>query len=303
MRSSSVAVRALSLLLFLLLVGVMTYWAMQLLAPRAAIAPSDSLGDNSRPPLPVAARLFGAQTTSGAAPEAPPPVNIKVTGILESGRHGVAILAIDGKPAKAYRVSQSIGHGSTLKEVHLDKVVIDHRGQRIEAPAPARYSLDILTSNTGKSSPPSGIESVPPVDATVPPVPVSAPASNMAAEQPTLPDNTLPPEEPPMVPPDEGAAPMHYGRPLRAPTDRMQAPEMPENSDGQMPELPSYLQDLPADAQELKELQELQQLQQTQPEIFDEQGMSNDHGGMYDPAQEAYDLEQQQLEMNNQLNH
>lgn len=155
MRSSSVAVRLLSLLLFLVLIGIITYWAMQLLAPRAAIAPGDALGDNSRPPLPVAAKLFGAR--QAATPDAPPPVDIKVSGIVEAGRRGVAILAIDGRPAKAFRVNQRVGDGSTLKEVHADKVIIDHRGQRIEAEAPSRYSLDILTSNAGKSQPPSGI--------------------------------------------------------------------------------------------------------------------------------------------------
>lgn len=156
MRSSSVAIRLLSLLLFLVLIGIITYWAMQLLAPRAAIAPSDALGDNSRPPLPVAAKLFGARQASGT-PDAPPPVDIKVSGIVEAGRRGVAILAIDGKPAKAFRVNQRVGDGSTLKEVHADKVVIEHRGQRIEAEAPSRYSLDVLTSNAGKSATPEGI--------------------------------------------------------------------------------------------------------------------------------------------------
>ena len=38
MRSSSAVIRLLSLLLFLLLVSIVTYWAMQLLAPRGTIA-------------------------------------------------------------------------------------------------------------------------------------------------------------------------------------------------------------------------------------------------------------------------
>ena len=58
MRSSSAAIRLLSLLLFLLLVSIITYWAMQLLAPRGAIAPNDAIGENGRPPLPIAAKLF-----------------------------------------------------------------------------------------------------------------------------------------------------------------------------------------------------------------------------------------------------
>ncbi|MDO5101708.1 MAG: type II secretion system protein N [Lautropia sp.] len=197
MRSSSVAVRLLSLLLFLVLIGIITYWAMQLLAPRAAIAPGDALGDNSRPPLPVAAKLFGARQATGT-PDAPPPVDIKVTGIVEAGRRGVAILAIDGKPAKAFRVNQRVGDGSTLKEVHADKVVIEHRGQRIEADAPSRYSLDILTSNAGKSrQPTAGIgepsEEVPWEDDTGAPPDALPPA---AAGQPPFADEQPPVEAP-----------------------------------------------------------------------------------------------------------
>lgn len=158
MRSSSTAIRLLSLLLFLVLVSIVAYWTMLLLAPRGAIAPTDSLGDNNRPPLPVAARLFGARNTEAQAEAAPPPVNVKVFGILDAGARGVAILGIDDRPPKAYAVRQRIEGGSTLKAVMRDKVVIDHHGQRIEAQAPNRYSLDILTSNAGRSSLPQGIE-------------------------------------------------------------------------------------------------------------------------------------------------
>lgn len=157
MRSSSTAIRLLSLLLFLVLVSIVAYWTMLLLAPRGAIAPTDSLGDNGRPALPVAARLFGARNTE-ARNDAPPPVNVKVFGILEAGARGVAILSIDDRPPKAYAVRQRIEGGSTLKAVLRDKVVIDHHGQRIEALAPNRYSLDILNSNAGRSSLPQGIE-------------------------------------------------------------------------------------------------------------------------------------------------
>lgn len=158
MRSSSTAIRLLSLLLFLVLVSIVAYWTMLLLAPRGAIAPTDSLGDNNRPPLPVAARLFGARNTDAQAEAAPPPVNVKVYGILDAGARGVAILSIDERPPKAYAVRQRIEGGSTLKAVMRDKVVIEHNGQRIEAQAPNRYSLDILNSNAGRSSLPQGIE-------------------------------------------------------------------------------------------------------------------------------------------------
>ncbi|MDO4232089.1 MAG: type II secretion system protein N [Lautropia sp.] len=159
MRSSSAAIRSLTLLLFLALVSVIAYWAMQLLVPRGAIAPTDSIGDNNRPPLPVASRLFGARSTAVEA-SAPPPINVRVMGILDAGRRGVAILSIDDQPARAYAVNQRTEGGSVIKAVQHDKVVIDHNGQRIEAQPPRLWSIDILSSNAGRSSLPTGIEAV-----------------------------------------------------------------------------------------------------------------------------------------------
>lgn len=157
MRSSSAAIRSLTLLLFLALVSIIAYWAMQLLVPRGAIAPTDAIGDNNRPPLPVASRLFGARSTAVEA-SAPPPINVRVMGILDAGRRGVAILSIDDQPARAYAVNQRTAGGSVIKSVQHDKVVIDHHGQRIEAQPPRLWSIDVLSSNAGRSSLPGGIE-------------------------------------------------------------------------------------------------------------------------------------------------
>ena len=155
MRSSSAVIRLLSLLLFLLLVSIVTYWVMQLTAPRGAIAPNDAIGDNNRPPLPIASRLFGARNTE-TVDTAPPPIDVKVAGVLQAGSRGVAVLGINERPVAAYAVNQKLGNGSVLKAVHDDKVIIEHNGRRIEFPAPARYSLDILTSNAGNSRLPRG---------------------------------------------------------------------------------------------------------------------------------------------------
>lgn len=184
MRSSSAAIRSLTLLLFLVLVSVIAYWAMQLLVPRGAIAPADSVGDNGRPPLPVASRLFGAPNTA-EAPSAPPPINVRVLGILEAGRRGVAILSIDERPARAYAVNQRTDGGSVIKAVQHDKVIIDHQGQRIEAQPPRLWSIDILSSNAGRSGLPAGIEAAgesPDDEAETihdPPGAVPPPVSNM----------------------------------------------------------------------------------------------------------------------------
>lgn len=209
MRSSSAAIRLISLLLFLVLVAIVAYWSMQLLAPRGAIAPTDSLGDSSRPPLPVASRLFGAPNKEAVA-EAPPPVNVKVFGIVDAGRRGVAILSIDGRPAKAYAVNQKIDGGSVVKSVQADKVVIEHQGTRIEAEAPLRYSLDILSSNKGNSSLPAGIEEVGdmnPDENGEEPQSFGAQMRGLDGERPDVGD------KPPAPPPGDMEHPNPLGRP------------------------------------------------------------------------------------------
>ncbi|MDO4905248.1 MAG: type II secretion system protein N [Lautropia sp.] len=249
MRSSSVAVRLLSLLSFLLLIGILAYWSVQLLAPRAAIAPNDSLGDNLRPPLPAAAKLFGARNDNGVA-EAPPPVDIRVTGILEAGRRGIAILSVNGAQAKAYRVDQRVGDGTTLKEVHLDKVIIEHRGQRIESAAPPRYSLDVLGRNAGHSSPPPGIEQLAPIEQTPDgSTPAPAGGSRPSIPSPSVPAPDSMPGEPDMPPPapdpvnpdipPPGAMP---GQPAVPPQNRLGPPPAAAamRPDGTMPIHPAY---------------------------------------------------------------
>ncbi len=295
MRSSSVAVRVLSLLLFLLLIGVIAYWSMQLLAPRAAIAPSDSLGDNSRPPLPAAAKLFGAPNQQQDA-GAPPPVDVRVTGILEAGRRGVAILAINGAPAKAYQVNQRIDDGTTLKEVLADKVILDHRGSRIEAVAPSRYSIDILSSNAGRSGPPDGIEELAPTDdpaASPSESPAAAPdARPLPAPQPGMPgmpppgtygSDAAPPPPPadpgarrPVPPPRLGIPPagagyappdMNGGMPMDVPHDPRADMEVPVGT------VPEDVPLLPGEALEFVD-------EGVEAPVYDERAFSDEHAVM-----------------------
>ena len=97
MRGSLTAVRLLTLLLFLLLIAVCAYWALQILAPRPAIAPSASIGDAAAAPnLEPATTLFGA---AGSAVAVTDSGNIQVSGIAEAGPEGVVILSIDGETA------------------------------------------------------------------------------------------------------------------------------------------------------------------------------------------------------------
>ena len=91
MRGSLTAVRLLTLLLFLLLIAVCAYWALQILAPRPAIAPSASIGDAAAAPnLEPATTLFGAAGSASMA--ATDSGNIQVNGIAP-GYYATALTA------------------------------------------------------------------------------------------------------------------------------------------------------------------------------------------------------------------
>ena len=184
-------------LAFAALCAVIAYWALQILAPRAPIAPSGIASDQrALPQLQAASQLFGA--TVAATAVAPPPSNIQVVGIVAAGRLGSAILTVDGKPPKSYFVGAKVSPTQSVGAVRADAVVIDSAGQRVELPAPTRASLDVLTSGKGRTAasasgspaaPPGGPAAVPTPGAVPMPVPMPAPGqdSQSGMAQPMLP--------------------------------------------------------------------------------------------------------------------
>jgi len=194
MRGTLTAARLLTLISFLVLIAVTSYWALQILAPRPAIAPSASVGDNAAPPnLASAAVLFGSPNAVTAG--APPPSNIQVSGILEAGPQGVVILSVDGKPGTFYGVGSSVSEGISVKSVGLDKVVLDQRGRLIELKTPERGSVRVLSSGVGK--PPVTREGAAPI-----PVRPATPAP-LPATPPPLPRTQFQPPQPPQQPPQQ----------------------------------------------------------------------------------------------------
>ncbi|MBA3478217.1 MAG: hypothetical protein H0T52_07445, partial [Lautropia sp.] len=197
-----------TLLLFLLLVAICSYWALQILAPRPAIAPSASIGDGAAAPnLAPAVVLFGSPNAVAAGAPAPSS-NIQVSGIAEAGPNGVVILSIDGKPGAAYSVDDSVTDGTTVKSVGLDKVVLNQRGRLIELKSPERASMDVLSSGVGKLRRSSDSSITPPVAARPvappPPLPPPAPAPlplqpqfqpPQPAQQQVPPQQTQPPQQ------------------------------------------------------------------------------------------------------------
>ena len=125
-----------SFVLFIALCVSVAYWAMQLFNPplRAVAAPPQA--DQPAPRLDAAASLLGGHSNTAAAG------NFQLKGVVVAGNpaESVAILAANGKPARAVRVDADVVPGVTVKEVNRRYVLLSAGGviTRVELPENAR---------------------------------------------------------------------------------------------------------------------------------------------------------------------
>ena len=195
--------RLVSVLLFAGLCGVIASWALELLKPQAPIAPASAIGQ-AQPPtnLGPAGSLFGATPQATTATAVQAPSNVQVAGVLAGGPNAVALLAVDGKPAKPFGIGETVAEGLKVTAIGADSVTLDRRGQAVKLPAPARSSLAVLNSAPptpapGMSAPnATGIQTLPGSGAPMSPIP-PADASN----------RPLPPSGAAAAPPEPQAAP------------------------------------------------------------------------------------------------
>lgn len=200
--------RIASVLLFAALCAIVAGWALQLLAPRAPIAPAGAVAQvQGSPDLSAAGQLFGGVPRAADAQVQAAPSNIQVSGVLASGERGVALLAIDGRPAKPFAVGEPVSEGMTVRAITGDTVELDRGagGLPMRLPAPARGSVAVLTSGPQRSS----------GGANVPPVPMSGNPPVAPAGLPPLPPRTLPPAGA-AVPPQEPFTPAIAPGPVTA---------------------------------------------------------------------------------------
>jgi general secretion pathway protein C len=112
------------------------YWAVKIITPPPTVAPPPLAAAPVREPDPVfTARLFGLVQAPQQAAAAS---NIQVMGVFAAGKHSSAVLVVDGRPARAYRVGQEIVPGTRLAEVQRDVVFVESGGARQEVRMPVR---------------------------------------------------------------------------------------------------------------------------------------------------------------------
>lgn len=186
-----------TLLAVIALSASIVYWVMELYQPKQRPMAPVVASRLAEPSPDAAATLFGGQASSVVVS------NYKLTGVIASGREGVAILVADGQPPKALQVGREIVSGVMLKEVWPRYVMLSEGG--------VLKRIELATDTTGGGA--AGL-APPPADQfgqqqqmpqqQMPPSPVpegtSVPVpSNQPMEVPA--QQALPPGVPPPPPP------------------------------------------------------------------------------------------------------
>ncbi len=148
-----------TILVWLLAAGSVVYWALQFVSGPAlplSAAVAASSGATSVDPQALAKGLGGGRAAASANPspnqaESAPPSNMQaarfvLTGVVvqKSGSaQGVALIAVDGKPPRPYRVGSSLADGVVLHSVSAGKAMLSTAP---DAPADLTLQLPQLTS-------------------------------------------------------------------------------------------------------------------------------------------------------------
>jgi general secretion pathway protein C len=170
-------------------------------------------------------RLFGTEPVATTA-EAPAPEQssrFQLLGVVAprvKGAPGIALIAVDGKPPRAYRLGAAVDGDMVLQDVQARGVSLGPPG----GAAAVRLELPPLAAAaTGALPPPSFGAAVPPPPAAVPP-----PRGNMVP--PTAVRLPGPTAQPPQQPPQQ--AQEQVQQPVQEPQQAQEQPPAPMMQEG-----------------------------------------------------------------------
>ena len=128
------AVAGTTFLLWALVAASAVFWGLRMSAPSggAPLAPAVTRTPAAADPAAVA-RLLGASpaAATAAAPAAPALASrLMLVGVVAgaASQKGVALISVDGKPAKPYRVGAAIEEGVVLQSVQGRRAVLAQSG-------------------------------------------------------------------------------------------------------------------------------------------------------------------------------
>lgn len=139
--------------LWALAAASVVFWGLRLsapndgLAPPAVAAPAVSAIDAT-----AVAQLFGVLPAQAVVQNMPDAASrFALMGVVaDSARRGAALIAVDGKPARPFRVGMSVGDGYVLQSVGTRQAAL---GARVDGPA--ALTLQLPTRPLAVMTPPA----------------------------------------------------------------------------------------------------------------------------------------------------
>lgn len=213
--------RLLAFALWAAVAATVVYWGLKLFVDAPA-APSHAVAVSNAPPRADVSRLIGAAPAAGpAAPAEPANNRFKLIGVVaprhEGGGNGIALLAVDDKPARPYRVGAGVDEHWVVQTVHRRGVSLGPNG------GPAALNLELAPPQVAATG---TLASAPDLSGRMPPSPAPAMPSVPQALPPPQPAPQTAPMPPQAVPQPGGAVPVP-GAPPVAPTGAPSVPLAP----------------------------------------------------------------------------
>ena len=122
------AVAGTTFLLWALVAASAVFWGLRMSARSGAapLAPAVTRAPAAADPAAVARLLGASPATAAAAPAAPPLASrLMLVGVVAgASQRGVALISVDGKPAKPFRVGAAIEEGVVLQSVQGRRAVL-----------------------------------------------------------------------------------------------------------------------------------------------------------------------------------
>ena len=125
--------RGITLVVWALAAASVAYWGLRLMTRPAALAPAPMAASAAMPlDAAVVARLLGA-TPAQAAPQASLASRFALSGVVAGAPGGgAALIAVDGNPARPFRVGTLVSEGLVLQSAAARQATL---GQTRDGPA------------------------------------------------------------------------------------------------------------------------------------------------------------------------
>ena len=198
-----------SFVIWSLVAATLMFWALRFVA-RPLPAPAYAVAVSTAAPMRGdLARLFGAAPLMVVAAEAAPetPSRFRLVGVMAPNSrrneadapYGLALIAVDGKPAKAFAVGSTLDSNLVLQSVSL----------RTASLGPAEGARSVLLELPALPPPTTGVLPAPGAPGGVVPVPFAGarPPATVAPVAPPIVTLPVPPSPVPQMQPASSGAP------------------------------------------------------------------------------------------------